>query len=156
MSFLSALLPCSSFEDLLAIIGRKIPLFIGMSLFAIGSVGCAMSDAMVALFLARISGRGRVRRTDVEPSQNRKMRSDLFGSSQAAQMLSTLVIIIVIAWVAGPLLGGAILEFGSWRGIFWLMALTSAVMFVMIFFCRKLCRRKSAPQSPSHCLLGTI
>ena len=39
-------------------------------------------------------------------------------------MLSTLVIIIVIAWVAGPLLGDAILEFGSWREIFWLMALT--------------------------------
>ena len=50
MSFLSAFLPCSSFEDLLAIIERKIPLFIGMSLFAIGSVGCAMSDAMAALF----------------------------------------------------------------------------------------------------------
>lgn len=110
-------------------IGRKIPLFISMALFAIGSVGCAMSDAMAALFLARISGRGRVRRTDVEPSQNRKMRSDLFGSSQAAQMLSTLVIIIAIAWVAGPLLGDAILEFGS----FWLMALASTVMFAMIF-----------------------
>lgn len=56
--------------------------------------------------MARVSGRGRVRRTDVEPSQNR----NLFGSSQAAQMPSTLVIIIAIAWVAGPLLGGAILE----------------------------------------------
>lgn len=95
-----------------------------MALFAIGSVGCAISDAMVALFLARISGRGRGRRTDVEPSQNRKMQSDLFGSSQAAQMLSTLVIIIAIAQIVGPLLGGAILEFGSWHGIFWLMALT--------------------------------
>lgn len=108
----------------------------------VGRYGCA--------FLALISGRGRVRRTDVEPSQNRKMRSDLFGSSQAAQMLSTLVIIIAIAWVAGPLLGGAILEFGSWRGIFWLMALASAVMFAMIFLYPRPCRRKSAPQSPSH------
>ncbi len=59
--------------------------------------------------------------------------SDLFDSSQAAQMLSTLVIIMAIAWVAGPLPGGAILEFGSWHGIFWLMALASAVMFAMIF-----------------------
>jgi len=84
---------------------------------------------MVALFLARISFHGRVRRTDVEPSQNR----NLFGSSQAAQMLSTLVIIMAIAPIAGPLLGGAILEFGSWHGIFWLMALASAVMLAMIF-----------------------
>ena len=48
-------------------------------------------------------------------------------------MLSTLVIIMAVAWVAGPLPGGAILEFGSWHGIFWLMALASAVMFAMIF-----------------------
>ena len=59
--------------------------------------------------------------------------SDLFGSSQAAQMLSTLVIIMAIAPIAGPLLGGSILEFGSWHGIFWLMVLASAVMVVMIF-----------------------
>ena len=64
---------------------------------------------------------------------SRAMISDLFGSSQAAQMLSTLVIIMAIAPIAGPLLGGAIMEFGSWHRIFWLMALASAVMFAMIF-----------------------
>ena len=48
-------------------------------------------------------------------------------------MLSTLVIIMVIVPIADPLLGGTILGFGSWHGIFWLMALASAVMFVMIF-----------------------
>lgn len=80
-----------------------------------------------------MSGYERVDRNNVEPSQNRKMRSDLFGSSQAAQMLSTLVIIMAMAQIVGPLLGGAILEFGSWHGIFWLMALTSAVVFAMIF-----------------------
>lgn len=90
-----------------------------------------MPDAMLCPFLARVSGRGRV-----GPMLSRAKVvkcSELFGSSQAAQMLSTLVIIMAIALVAGPLLGGAILEFGSWHGIFWLMALASAVMFAMIF-----------------------
>ena len=63
----------------------------------VGRYGCA--------FLARISGHGRVRRTDVEPSQNRKMRSDLFGSSQAAQMLSTLVIIMAMGADSGAVIG---------------------------------------------------
>ncbi len=54
-----------------------------------------------------------MRRTDVEPSQNR----NLFGSSQAAQMLFMLVVIITIAWITGPLLDGAIPEFGSWHEI---------------------------------------
>ena len=45
---------------------RKIPLFIGMALFAIGSVGCAMSGTMLRPFLARVSGFGRMRRTDAK------------------------------------------------------------------------------------------
>lgn len=45
---------------------RKIPLFIGMALFAIGSVGCGMSDIMLRPFLARVSGYGRVRRADAK------------------------------------------------------------------------------------------
>ncbi|WP_234410273.1 MFS transporter [Campylobacter concisus] len=113
--------------------GRKIQLFIGMALFAIGSVGCAMSDNMASVVLWRVfQAVGACVGPMLSLAKVVKC-SDLFGSSQAAQMLSTLVIIMAIAWVAGPLLGGAILEFGSWHGIFWLMALASAVMFAMIF-----------------------
>ena len=91
-------------------IGRKIPLFIGMALFATGSVGCAMSDTMASVVLWRVF---QAVGACVGPMLSRAMISDLFGSSQAAQMLSTLVIIMAIAPIAGPLLGGAILEFGS-------------------------------------------
>ena len=112
---------------------RKISLFIGMALFAIGSVGCAMSDTMASVVFWRVF---QAVGACVGPMLSRAKVvkcSDLFGSSQAAQMLSTLVIIMAIAPIAGPLPGGAILEFGSWHGIFWLMALASAVMFAMIF-----------------------
>ena len=34
--------------------GRKIPLFIGMALFAIGSAGCAMSDNMASVVFWRV------------------------------------------------------------------------------------------------------
>ncbi|WP_269472424.1 MULTISPECIES: multidrug effflux MFS transporter [Campylobacter] len=114
-------------------IGRKIPLFIGMALFAIGSVGCAMSDNMASVVFWRVF---QAVGACVGPMLSRAKIvkcSDLFGSSQAAQMLSTLVIIMAIAPIVGTLPGGAILEFGSWHGIFWLMALASAIMFAMIF-----------------------
>ena len=114
--------------------GRKIPLFIGMALFAIGSVGCAMSDTMASVVFWRVF---QALGACVGPMLSRAKIvkcSELFGSSQAAQMLSTLVIIMAIAPIVGPLLGGAILEFGSWHGIFWLMALASAVMFCDDFF----------------------
>ena len=89
-----------------------------------------MSDTMASVVLWRVF---QAVGACVGPMLSRAMISDLFGSSQAAQMLSTLVIIMAIAPIVGSLLGGAILEFGSWHGIFWLMALASAVMFVMIF-----------------------
>ena len=76
-------------------IGRKIPLFIGMALFATGSVGCAMSDTMASVVLWRVF---QAVSACVGPMLSRAMISDLFGSSQAAQMLSTLVIIKAIAW----------------------------------------------------------
>ena len=92
-----------------------------------------MSDTMASVVLWRVfQAMGACVGTMLSRAKVVKC-SDLFGSSQAAQMLSTLVIIMAVAWVVGPLLGGAILEFGSWHGIFWLMALTSAVMFAMIF-----------------------
>ena len=104
-----------------------------MALFAIGSVVCAMSDTMASVVLWRVfQAVGACVGTMLGRAKVVKC-SDLFDSSQAAQMLSTLVIIMAVAWVAGPLPGGAILEFGSWHGIFWLMALASAVMFAMIF-----------------------
>ena len=104
-----------------------------MAFFAIGSVGCAMSDTMASVVFWRVfQAVGACVGTMLSRAKVVKC-SDLFGSSQAAQMLSTLVIIMAIAPIAGPLLGGAILEFGSWHGIFWLMALASAVMFAMIF-----------------------
>ena len=36
--------------------------------------------------------------------------------------------------IIGPLLGGALLEIGTWHWIFWLMAAASAFLFILIFF----------------------
>ena len=69
-----------------------------------------MSDTMASVVFWRVF---QALGAYVGPMLSRAMISDLFGSSQAAQMLSTLVIIMAIAPIAGPLLGGAILEFGS-------------------------------------------
>ena len=81
---------------------RKIPLFIGMALFAIGSVGCAMSDNMASVVFWRVF---QAVGACVGPMLSRAMISDLFGSSQAAQMLSTLVIIMAIAADSGSVIG---------------------------------------------------
>ena len=112
-------------------IGRKLPLFIGMALFVVGSIGCAMSQSMSEVIIWRIF---QAAGACVGPMLSRAMISDVFESSEAAKMLSNLVIIMAAAPIIGPLLGGALLEIGTWHWIFWLMAAASAFLFILIFF----------------------
>lgn len=55
----------------------------------------------------------------VGPVLSRAMVRDIYGREQSARMLSTLILIMGVAPLAGPLLGGQILAFWSWQGIFW-------------------------------------
>ena len=112
-------------------IGRKLPLFIGMALFVVGSIGCAMSQSMSEVIIWRIF---QATGACVGPMLSRAMISDVFENSEAAKMLSNLVIIMAAAPIIGPLLGGALLEIGLWHWIFWLMAAASAFLFILIFF----------------------
>ncbi|HHL3633508.1 multidrug effflux MFS transporter [Neisseria polysaccharea] len=111
-------------------IGRKLPLFIGMVLFVIGSVGCALSESMSAVVFWRIF---QAIGACVGPMLGRAMIRDSFAQSQAAQMLSTLTIIMAIAPIAGPFIGGGLLKVASWHWIFWLLAVIGVLMFTAIF-----------------------
>jgi DHA1 family bicyclomycin/chloramphenicol resistance-like MFS transporter len=112
-------------------IGRKIPLFIGMLIFAIGAVGCAMSHTIEQIVLWRVV---QAFGACVGPMLGRAMIRDLFSSTRAAEMLSTLVIIMAIAPIIGPLLGGQIMVFSTWHSIFWLLAVIGILMFISLIW----------------------
>ena len=110
-------------------IGRKRPLIIGMVLFAIGSVGCALSSSIVEIILWRMF---QAVGACVGPMLSRSMIRDLYGSAQAARMLSTLMIIMAAAPIVGPLAGGGLLKISSWHAIFWLMAAIGVVLLLAV------------------------
>jgi len=112
-------------------IGRKIPLFIGMVLFVVGSVGCALSYNIEQIIFWRVF---QALGACTGPMLARAMIRDLFTRTKAAQMLSTLVIIMAIAPIVGPLLGGQMIKFSSWHSIFWLLAVIGTIMFFLLFF----------------------
>ena len=111
-------------------IGRKIPLFIGVVLFVLGSIGCALASSMHEVVFWRVF---QALGACVGPMLSRAMIRDLFAPSQAAQMLSTLTIIMAVAPIAGPFVGGALLKIGSWHYIFWLLAVIGTLIFFAIF-----------------------
>ncbi|WP_320172567.1 multidrug effflux MFS transporter [Maridesulfovibrio sp.] len=112
-------------------IGRKIPLYIGMLVFAVGAAGCAMSHSIEQIVFWRIF---QAFGACTGPMLARAMIRDLFSRTQAARMLSTLMIIMAIAPIIGPLMGGQIVRFSSWHSIFWLLTVIGLMMFVSLFW----------------------
>lgn len=110
-------------------LGRRKPLFIGMVLFIIGSAGCAMSTSIMQIVFWRVF---QALGACTGPMLARAMIRDLFARTRAAQMLSTLVLIMAIAPIAGPLIGGQIIRLSTWHAVFWLLVLIGALMCVSL------------------------
>ena len=111
--------------------GRRLPLFIGIVLFIVGSAGCALSSDMTQIVFWRVF---QALGACTGPMLARAMIRDLFSRSRAAQMLSTLMIIMAIAPIAGPLIGGQMIRFTSWHSIFWLLVAIGAVLLLALNF----------------------
>lgn len=111
--------------------GRRLPLFIGMLIFTFGSIGCALSQSIEQIVFWRVI---QALGACIGPMLARAMVRDLFTSIHAVQILSTLTIIMAIAPIIGPLLGGQLLRISSWHAIFWLLSVISLVMFMALFW----------------------
>ncbi len=123
--------------------GRKIPLLSGIFLFIVGSVGCATSQSLTSVIIWRVvqalgacSG----------PLLSRAMVRDLFGREKAAEVLSTLMLIMAIAPVLGPIIGGQL----SWQNIFWFLASIGIIMFIFLFWLPE----SHPPERRNHASIG--
>jgi len=98
--------------------GRRVVLAGGLLLFAIASVGCALAPSMDSLVAWRfVQGIGAC----TGPTLGRAVVRDIHGS-RSARALATLAAIMAVAPVVAPILGGWMLEWTSWRSLFWLLA----------------------------------
>jgi len=109
--------------------GRKRPLYIGLALFIVGSVGCALSQTMFEMIVWRVI---QAFGACTGPMLSRAMIRDMYGQTKAAEMLSTLMVVMAIAPIAGPLIGGKILVLSSWHSIFWLLAIIGILLLFSI------------------------
>lgn len=108
-------------------IGRKKPLWIGSLLFAIGSVGCALSTSITMVVFWRVF---QAIGACTGPMLSRAMIRDYYDGQRGAQILSTLMMIMAVAPILGPLLGGILLKLQSWHLIFWFMAVIGIVLLL--------------------------
>lgn len=101
------------------LVGRKPPLYAGVTLFLLASIGCALARDMNTLIALRIvEGLGGAAGMVIA----RAIVRDLHGGNEEVRLLSMLMLVFSVSPVLAPLAGSLIVEFSSWRGVFWVIS----------------------------------
>ncbi|KAJ1739094.1 hypothetical protein LPJ78_005298 [Coemansia sp. RSA 989] len=129
-------------------IGRKPVYALSMLIFTCGSIGCALSQSLVALIASRVvqsagssavQGAGAGTISDIYP---REQRGTALGIYYLGPLLGPCL---------GPLIGGYIGQDAGWRWVFWVLAIWGGIMFLLAIFVlpethRRLVARKTPIQ----------
>ncbi len=109
--------------------GRKPPLMFGVSLYVFASVACALAPTVGMLAAARFvqalgAGAGAVVTTAVV--------RDLWSGRDAADRFSLLMLVMGVAPILAPSLGGALLVRFEWPSVFWTLAALGLVCLAAV------------------------
>jgi DHA1 family bicyclomycin/chloramphenicol resistance-like MFS transporter len=127
MAFFIVFGVCQLFYGPLAdIFGRKLPIYGGLVLFAIGSVGCALSPDIETLIAFRVLQAFGSCAGMVIP---RAIVRDLHTGHEATRLMSLLLLVMSVSPIMAPLFGSGVIAVIGWRGVFW--ALTVAALIAL-------------------------
>jgi DHA1 family bicyclomycin/chloramphenicol resistance-like MFS transporter len=102
--------------------GRKPPLYFGLAVFALGSVGCALAPGIGTLIVCRfIEGLGACGGMVIP----RAVVRDLHTGIEATRLMSLLMLVFSISPLLAPLTGSFIIQAGGWRWVFWAVLLAT-------------------------------
>jgi DHA1 family bicyclomycin/chloramphenicol resistance-like MFS transporter len=117
---------CGPLSDM---VGRKVPLYGGLILFAIGSVGSALATNIDVLVMFRfLQGLGAAAGTVIP----RAVVRDLHTGVDAARLMSLLMLVFTISPILAPLSGSVLIDFFGWRGVFWAVLVAALVGIVLV------------------------
>ncbi|WP_169064686.1 multidrug effflux MFS transporter [Geodermatophilus dictyosporus] len=112
-------------------LGRKKPLLAGTALHVVASLLVLVAPSIAVLGLLRfLQGVGTAAGAVIALAVVR----DLFAGRAAATMLSRLFLVLGAAPVLAPTVGGEVLRFTSWRGVFLILGLYGTALLVLGWF----------------------
>lgn len=132
--------------------GRRAPVAIGVVIFIAASVLCAVAPSMNVLLLGRfaqaIGGCAAV-------VVARAVVADRFDSEDSARIFSSLALVVGVAPILAPLVGGMLLSVTSWRGIFMFIAVFGVLIGLLTAVCLResrseVTRLQALAESPLH------
>ena len=111
--------------------GRKVPLYVGLTLFVLASAGCATARSVPALvglrFVQALGG-------CAEMVMARAVVRDRFQERDAARVYSALMLVMGLAPILAPLAGGWLVVHASWRAIFGVQAAAGLACLIAVTF----------------------
>jgi MFS transporter, DHA1 family, multidrug resistance protein len=122
--FIALSLGQSLYGPLSDMIGRKAPLYLGLGLFSVGSVGCALAPNISVLITFRfVQGFGACAGMVIP----RAIVRDLHTGIDATRLMSLLMLVFSISPILAPLTGSFVIQLAGWRSVFWVVLVAAIV-----------------------------
>src|SRR3954451_5116430 len=110
-------------------LGRRGPLIAAMSTYAVASLLCSLAPSAVVLmalrFVQGLAGAGGI-------VIARAVVRDLHSGDAAVRLFSSLMLVTGLAPILAPLVGGQVLAVSSWKGIFVVLTVVSALIAIAV------------------------
>ncbi|RKN85906.1 multidrug effflux MFS transporter [Paenibacillus ginsengarvi] len=111
--------------------GRRLPLLIGLIVYAVSSLLCMFSPSVWTFVLMRFV-QGLAGAAGIVIS--RAVARDLFGGAALTRFMASLSLVNGAAPIIAPIAGGQLLQFMSWRGVFFVLSLLGLLTLIAVFF----------------------
>lgn len=112
--------------------GRRVPLFIGMVIYAVSSLLCAFSPSIgLLVFLRFIQGLA----GSVGVVISRAAVRDMYSGSELTKFFSLLMIVNGLGPIFAPVIGGQLLRVTTWQGVF-IVLFVFGLLFAVIILLR--------------------
>ncbi|MDQ0796683.1 multidrug effflux MFS transporter [Streptomyces sp. B1I3] len=110
--------------------GRRKPLLLGMVVYVLATVICAFAPSAELLISFRLL-QGLAGAAGIVIS--RAVVRDLYDGVEMARFFSTLMLISGVAPVVAPVIGGQVLRFTDWRGIFVVLTVVGLLLTLVVW-----------------------
>jgi DHA1 family bicyclomycin/chloramphenicol resistance-like MFS transporter len=111
-------------------VGRKAPLYAGLTIFVLASLGCALAATIEMLIALRfVQALGGCAAMVI----SRAVVRDRFDERDSARVLSMLMLVMGVAPILAPLAGGWLVVHRGWQAIFFVLASIGVLNLLMVW-----------------------
>lgn len=111
--------------------GRRLPMYVGLVVYLVATIGCAFSTSIDALIVMRffqaLGGCGGM-------VASQALVRDLFPTNKTAQAFSSITLVIAVSPMIAPTVGGYLTVAFGWQSIFFTLAILTSMILAAVHF----------------------